>query len=442
MLKRENENVEFKKSSGEANDAMKSVCGMLNKFGEGTIFFGVKNDGTVIKNKITDSSLRDISRAVYESIEPKISPFIDTIVIDDIEIIRLSFQGNNQPYSSKGVYYKRVADENRPMSQLELLAMFQNKHYEDTWEKQITKYTEEDIDDESLIAFYDSSTKANRLEMKKYNKIDLLTMLGLLNLGHVNNAGYFLFGKKVDAELKMAVYATKAKINIIDMIDIRGNIYNLVNEAIAYIKKHINWKIEVGSRKREEIPEIPEKAIREIVVNSFAHAKYNDNSIHEINIFPDEIEIYNQGTFPEQYNPNDFIDNRIQSIRRNPLILDVLFRSKDVEKSGTGFARMSELCKLNNVKWKYEKLNNGFKFIFIRNNVTNTVTNIVTNTELTDIQIRILEIITVNCNIKVDEIASVLDISARTIQRGIKLLTEKGYVKRIGTKSGHWEILK
>ena len=99
---------------------MKSVCGMLNKFGEGKIFFGVKNDGTVIKNEITDSSLRDISRAVYESIEPKISPFIDTIVIDNIEIIRLSFHGNNQPYSSKGVYYKRVADENRPMSQLEL----------------------------------------------------------------------------------------------------------------------------------------------------------------------------------------------------------------------------------------------------------------------------------------------------------------------------------
>lgn len=103
---------------------------------------------------------------------------------------------------------------------------------------------------------------------------------------------------------------------------------------------------------------------------------------------------------------------------------------------------MSELCELNSVKWRYEKLNNGFKFIFIRNNVTNTITNIVTNTELTDIQLRILEIITVDCNIKVDEIASVLDISARTIQRGIKLLTEKGYVKRIGTKSGHWEVLK
>ena len=75
--------------------------------------------------------------------------------------------------------------------------------------------------------------------------------------------------------------------------------------------------------------------------------------------------------------------------------------------------------------------------IFIRDNVTNTVTNIVTNTELTDIQIRILEIITVNRNIKVDEIASALDIFSRTIQKGIKLLTAKGYVKRIGAKSGH-----
>ena len=117
-------------------------------------------------------------------------------------------------------------------------------------------------------------------------------------------------------------------------------------------------------------------------------------------------------------------------------------RSKDVEKSGTGFARMSELCELNSVKWRYEKLNNGFKFIFIRNNVTNNVTNTVTNTDLTDIQIQILERIKVNNNIKVDDIASALDISARTIQRGIKLLTEEGYIKRIGTKSGHWEVLK
>ena len=66
-------------------------------------------------------------------------------------------------------------------------------------------------------------------------------------------------------------------------------------------------------------------------------------------------------------------------MKRNPIILDVLFRSKDVEKSGTGFSRMNELCNDFGVKWRYEKIDDGFKFIFIRNNVTNNVTDNVTN---------------------------------------------------------------
>ena len=140
MLKRESKNCEFKKSCGEAIDSMKSVCTMLNKYGEGVIYYGVKNDGSLVKNEISDSSLRDISRAIYECFEPKITPYINTLTIDGVEIIKLSFYGTNQPYSSKGVYYIRSADENRPMSQKELLNLFQNKHYEDEWEKQLSDY--------------------------------------------------------------------------------------------------------------------------------------------------------------------------------------------------------------------------------------------------------------------------------------------------------------
>lgn len=56
------------------------------------------------------------------------------------------------------------------------------------------------------------------------------------------------------------------------------------------------------------------------------------------------------------------------------------------------------------------------------------------------------QIILVDENLRIDEelflFTKVLDVSARTVQRGIKLLTEKGYVKRIGTKSGYWEVLE
>ena len=67
---------------------------MLNKYGEGVIYYGVKNDGSLVKNEISDSSLRDISRAIYECIEPKITPYINTLTIDGVEIIKLSFHGN------------------------------------------------------------------------------------------------------------------------------------------------------------------------------------------------------------------------------------------------------------------------------------------------------------------------------------------------------------
>lgn len=155
--------------------------------------------------------------------------------------------------------------------------------------------------------------------------------------GCLKNAGFALFGDKAKIGLKLASYATDNKVTITDLKIMNGNIYDLVESALSYILNRINWRIEIGSRKREEIPEIPEKAIREIIVNSFAHADYETIPEIEIGIHPNKIEIYNPGTFPDDLTPMDFISRNIPSFKRNRLILDVLFRSKDVEKAGTGF---------------------------------------------------------------------------------------------------------
>ena len=55
----------------------------------------------------------------------------------------------------------------------------------------------------------------------------------------------------------------------------------------------------------------------------------------------------NPGSFPFNLSPHDYIEKDMPSMKWNPLILDTLFRCKDVEKAGTGFKRMSELCKEN-----------------------------------------------------------------------------------------------
>ena len=104
------------------------------------------------------------------------------------------------------------------------------------------------------------------------------------------------------------------KVTFTELNLIKGNIYTLINEAVTYISNHINWKVEI-ERKRIEIPEIPIKAIREMVINAFAHAFYENHPEIEINIHPGLISIFNPGTFPVELTPNDFINRKISSLK-------------------------------------------------------------------------------------------------------------------------------
>ena len=218
----------------------------------------------------------------------------------------------------------------------------------------------------------------------------------------IKNGGYALFGKEAKINLKLASYATDDKVTFTDLKLFEGNIYNLVGIALKYVLTHINWRSEIGTRKRKEIPEIPERALREIIVNAFAHADYETSPEIEIGIHPGKIEIYNPGSFPDDLTPLDFISRNLPSYKRNRLILDVLFRSKDVEKSGTGFQRVNEYCKEQNVTWTYRKEAYGFFFEFIR---TNVQLNVQISEELTEGEQTIFNLIQNNDGISKAEMA-------------------------------------
>lgn len=68
----ENETREFKKTTGEISEGIVSIVSILNKHQHGELFFGIKKDGTSFKFEITDSTLRDVSRKIYEGIKPQI----------------------------------------------------------------------------------------------------------------------------------------------------------------------------------------------------------------------------------------------------------------------------------------------------------------------------------------------------------------------------------
>ena len=193
-------------------------------------------------------------------------------------------------------------------------------------------------------------------------------------------------------------------------------------------------------KERIDIPEIPEEAIREIIINAFAHAQYETNTEHEIDIYKDRIEIYNPGAFPVNLTPNDFIKNSKKSILRNKLIADVLFRSKYVEKGGSGFQKVNKLCNDNGLDWNYALDDYGFTFIFMREKDLKVISS---NNNLDYVERMVLEIITNNPTIKKADIAKKMNKSEKTIQRAISGLVNKEVIVRQGNyKSGYWKLIK
>ena len=68
------------------------------------------------------------------------------------------------------------------------------------------------------------------------------------------------------------------------------------------------------------------EALREIIVNSFAHADYRGLSENEIDITPTQVEIYNPGEFPQDLTPVMFAEDRIKSIFSQEKIFATVFQ--------------------------------------------------------------------------------------------------------------------
>ncbi len=444
---KESENIEFKKSTGQLSKSMDDIASILNKNGEGVLYFGIKPDGEVCGQEISEKTLNDVAETIKASIKPMIYPKIEEINIDKKNVIRVSFSGNEKPYSSYGRYFKRVFDRAEEMSSEELKETFASIDYTSSWENHKTPYGIEDIDHDALKRFYNQSVSCGRLDpLPRYDEAELLTALGLLIDNKLTNAGYYLFSSKGPVVLKAAIYSTDARINFNDIQRWKDNIYNLIDKGILYIKNNIKWRVESsGYAERIEIPEIPIDAIREIVVNSFAHANYRGESEHEIDITPTEIEIYNPGSFPINLTPESFVLKRRKSLPRNKVILEILYKCKNVEMFGSGFKKVYSLCKSENVEVKYDIDPYGFSFFFLRNSsdISSVNNEKESDDHLDEIYESVLSLIEKKPTLSSKEMSEKIGCSPRTIQRSLSTLKEKGKIKRVGTqRRGYWEIIK
>ena len=453
----EDERKEFKKTTNELKEAIISISSILNKHKQGELFFGIKNDGTPYKFEITDSTLRDISRKIYEGIKPQIFPNIETTIFNGIEVIRVEFKGEDIPYSAFGKYYIRVADEDRELTPKELRNIMIAKEYEENWCDKLSNQTISDIKMETLQTFYDNATECGRLPKINFDPKSLLVKHNLLRKNYLTNAGVMLFSNLNPITLKLVVFATDKRETILDLKTIKGNIFDLINEGMDFVIKNIRWRVIINGQsiERKEIPEIPLIALREAIINCFAHARYDGNVQHEIDIYSNRISIINPGSFANDYLPIDFFERDLKSYLRNQPIADVLYLCKDVETCGHGLKKIYSLCKEANVDVSFVNNENDFTIEFSRidknkigeineyNGEINGEIKGEIKGEISKDEIAVLNVLKDNHRAIKEEIIIKTNFSGRKIDRLIKNLKSKGLIKRIGSnKTGYWDVLK
>jgi len=234
-----------------------------------------------------------------------------------------------------------------------------------------------------------------------------------------------------------------------------GSIIDLADKAIVYVADAMDWRVEFdGSLERKEIPEIPVDAIREAVINAFAHRIIESEQSVDISVYKSFVEIYSPGKFPDGVTPEEFITTIRKPIRRNPLITRTLYYSKDMESFATGLKRIHEACSTAGVKVKFYGDAYGFTVRFYRhcgeewtgvnhhqdhhqggNSGGNKCV------DWADRKERIIALIREKPAISTNDMAHTMNLTKRQIERALDAHKEEGRIRREGSAhGGRWKI--
>lgn len=353
--------VEFKETTGQLNRGMETLCGMINGSG-GVVVFGVSNKGKIIGQEIGDKTTREIGEAIN-----KFDPAVDIqpiyVPVDNSDKYAIVFRTDglesDKPYMWDGKPYRRHDSVTSVMPREKFIRLHELQHgLKYKWENEVNQnLTIDDLDEQLIHNVIQGAVRRGRLSNDALNDTVpiALSRLNLTKDGAVCNSAAVLFGKVFSdypqCRLRLARFKGASKQYFIDNQQHEGNIFELVDAAMAFFFKHLNLSGTTHNRLyREDNLEIPYDALREAVVNAYCHMRWGyEIATVGIAIYDDCIVIENAGRFPVRISPNTLMrkeeeDRKNTSMPPNPVIANVMYLVGLIEHWGRGLSMMARQC--------------------------------------------------------------------------------------------------
>ncbi len=358
---RETKAIELKSSTASLRGAFESVCAFLNGEG-GTVLIGVKDHGKLVGQEISDATRLDIAREI-KRIEPSGSIHVDYVELkkEKFVIVIQVPAGEHAPYVYDGRPFERHESGTDKMSRHRYEQLLINRNqFDHAWEEATAVgYTLDDLDHEEIYKTIADGIRESRIpaSAQREDVTTILERLSLLKEGELKRAAVVLYAnqdslKLVQCMIKMARFQGIDKLgNFIDNQQIYGNAFRILEEADAFLRRHLPIAsfFKSDQFKRIDKPALPVLAVREALINAICHRDYADLTTDiALAIYDDRLEIWNSGSLLKKLTVDD-LKQFHQSVLRNKLIANVFYVRGLIEKWGTGTNKMISLCKQDDI---------------------------------------------------------------------------------------------
>jgi len=115
----------------------------------------------------------------------------------------------------------------------------------------------------------------------------------------------------------------------------------LIENLLDFVHQNTEHPSRIVGINNVELNEYPVQAVREALVNAFAHRDYEDSSRKiQLQIFSDRLVVSSPGYPPKPVTLAKLRKGDYESCRRNPILAECLAAFRMMEQRGTGFGRM------------------------------------------------------------------------------------------------------
>jgi len=269
---KESETLEFKKSTGEWKEIIKTISAFANTRG-GKIIIGVSKSGRFLGVEIGKDTIECLTNQIVQNTDPKAHPRITIQKLDNTSLIIVETkESSDHLILSFGRPYKRVGKSTIRVSKDEYERLILEKHKEELrFDSQVCiEAGIKDIAREKIEWFIKEAKRQRRLDADdSLSTEEILERLKLTKEKGLTNAALLLFGKyPQNFFLQTVIKAIRFRGNEVteDMLDfktIEGNVLSQLEKAEDFIFEHISkqaW-IEEGKLQRQEKWLYPSKAI-------------------------------------------------------------------------------------------------------------------------------------------------------------------------------------